>query len=167
MKKYHTILKQADILSDLSNSQVELVASICQEKVFLPGSTIVREGSSSTDIYIIVDGYVFVEVNPGLVSKHPDLIENSVVIATLRRGQSFGEIALVDEGLRSATIRSGDVGCKAVFVSRQNLLALCEEYPQLGFRLMYNLATDLALKIRTTDIEIRQRLLLDLPTQNY
>lgn len=167
MKKYHTVFHQAEILSDLSNSQIELFTSICQEKSFQPGSIIVMEGSSSTDIYIIVDGFVYVEVNPGLVSKNPGQDKSSVVIATLRSGQTFGEMALVDEGLRSATIRSGEDGCKVFFTSRQNLLALCETYPQLGFRLMYNLAANLALKIRTTDIDIRQRLLIDLPTHNF
>jgi CRP/FNR family transcriptional regulator, cyclic AMP receptor protein len=167
MKKYQTILKQADILADLSNSQIELFAAICQEKAFNAGTTIVREGSNSSDIYILVDGHVYVEVNPGLVSKQPDMNSQSVVIATLWRGQSFGEMALVDEGLRSASIRTGENGCKVICTSREQLLALCEKYPQLGFRLMYNLAADLALKIRTTDIDIRRRLLIDLPTQNY
>jgi hypothetical protein len=36
---------------------------------------------------------------------------------------------------------------------------LCETYPQLGFRLMRNLAADLALKIRSTDLSIREQLL--------
>jgi hypothetical protein len=36
---------------------------------------------------------------------------------------------------------------------------LCETYPQLGYRLMYNLAADLAMKIRNTDLRIREQLL--------
>jgi hypothetical protein len=40
---------------------------------------------------------------------------------------------------------------------------LCETYPQLGFRLMYNLAADLAMKIRNTDLRMRERLLYKRP----
>jgi hypothetical protein len=36
---------------------------------------------------------------------------------------------------------------------------MCETYPQLGYRLMYNLAADLALKMRSTDLRIREELL--------
>ena len=35
---------------------------------------------------------------------------------------------------------------------------LCEAYPQLGYRLMHNLAADLAMKIRNTDLRIREQL---------
>jgi CRP-like cAMP-binding protein len=77
----------------------------------------------------------------------------------MRRGQSFGELALVDEGLRSATARVSDKETKLLVISRENLIMLCETYPQLGYRLMYNLAADLAMKMRNTDLRIREKIL--------
>ena len=44
-------------------------------------------------------------------------------------------------------------------ISRDKLIMLCETYPQLGYRLMYNLAADIAMKIRNTDLRIREQLL--------
>jgi CRP-like cAMP-binding protein len=82
-----------------------------------------------------------------------------VVIATLRRGQSFGEIALVDEGLRSATAEAKNKDTRLLVIPRDKLIMLCETYPQLGYRLMYNLAADLAMKIRNTDLRIREKVL--------
>lgn len=38
-------------------------------------------------------------------------------------------------------------------------MSMCNTYPQLGYRLMKNLAADLALKIRNTDMRIREELL--------
>jgi hypothetical protein len=38
-------------------------------------------------------------------------------------------------------------------------MSLCEADPLLGFRLMHNLAADLALKIRNTDLRVREQLL--------
>jgi CRP/FNR family transcriptional regulator, cyclic AMP receptor protein len=81
------------------------------------------------------------------------------VLATLRRGQSFGEVALVDEGLRSATARAVNKGTRLLVIPRDKLIMLCETYPQLGYRLMYNLAADLAMKIRNTDLQIREKVL--------
>ncbi len=44
-------------------------------------------------------------------------------------------------------------------IPRDKLIMLCDTYPQLGYRLMYNLAADLAMKIRNTDLRIREQLL--------
>jgi hypothetical protein len=46
-----------------------------------------------------------------------------------------------------------------LIIPRDKLIMLCDTYPQLGYRLMYNLAADLAMKIRNTDLRIREQLL--------
>ena len=97
-------------------------------------------------------------VDPSLVGGLEDGIENRT-IATLRRGQSFGEVALVDEGLRSASACAAQNDTRLLIISRDKLIMLCETYPQLGYRLMYNLSADLAMKIRNTDLRIREQLL--------
>ncbi len=151
-------LKQADIFYQFTPTQLELVANLCQERFFASGETVVEEGASTKELYIITQGEVDVLVNPALVGK-PDSLQETVTIATLRRGQSFGEVALVDEGLRSATVRAAQKDTRVLVVSRDKLVMLCETYPQLGYRLMYNLAADLAMKIRNTDFRIREQLL--------
>jgi CRP-like cAMP-binding protein len=85
--------------------------------------------------------------------------KKETAVARLRRGQSFGEVALVDEGLRSATARASQKDTRLLIIQREKLIILCETYPQLGYRLMYNLAADLAMKIRNTDLRIREQLL--------
>ena len=37
-------------------------------------------------------------------------------------------------------------------------MLLCDTYPPLGYRLMRNLAADLAMKIRNTDLQVREKL---------
>jgi hypothetical protein len=53
-----------------------------------------------------------------------------------------------------------------VVIHRDRLVMLCESYPQLGYRLMYNLAADLAMKIRNTDLRIREQLLYTTQRDN-
>jgi CRP-like cAMP-binding protein len=156
---YTNILKQADIFYKLTLNQLELVGQICHEKTYQTGEVIVHEGTDSDDLYIIVSGEVDILVNPSLVSDHPGADYASVSIATLRRGQSFGEIALVDKGVRTATVRALQNKTRLLIIPRVKLLLLCDTYPQLGYRLMQNLAADLALKMRSTDLRIRAELL--------
>jgi len=82
-----------------------------------------------------------------------------MIIAKLRRGQSFGEVVQVDEGLRSASARAAQKDTSLIVIHREKMIRLCKSYPQLGYRLMQNLAADLAMKIRSTDLRIREQLL--------
>jgi CRP-like cAMP-binding protein len=153
------ILRQADIFYEFTLDQLERVAALCQERTLAVGEVIFEENSSSDELYVIARGEVEILLDPSLVSDRPDTEAKPATIATLRRGQSFGEVALVDQGLRSATARSAHPDTLVVSIPRQKLMELCEEDPVLGFRLMRNLAADLALKIRNTDLRIREQLL--------
>jgi len=151
-------LKQCDIFYQFTPTQLELVANVCQEVTFQKDDLIFKENSGSKELYIIVQGEVDIVVDPSLVGTMEEGIENRV-IATMRRGQSFGEVALVDEGLRSASACASEADTRLLIIPRDKLIMLCDTYPQLGYRLMYNLAADLAMKIRNTDLRIREQLL--------
>jgi len=155
---YQAYLKQSDIFFQLTPTQLELVANLCQEATFQKNDLVFKENSTSKELYVIAQGEVDIFVDPALVSAEDESRENQV-IATLRRGQSFGEVALVDEGLRSASACATQNDTRLLIIPRDKLIMLCETYPQLGYRLMYNLSADLAMKIRNTDLRIREQLL--------
>jgi CRP/FNR family cyclic AMP-dependent transcriptional regulator len=154
MNNLVNFLKQSDIFYQFTLTQLELVANLCQEVSFDEGDIIFPENSSSKELYVIVQGEVDILINSSEKNKKDD-----AVVAKLRRGQSFGEVALVDEGLRSASARSAEKETKLLIIGRDKLVMLCETYPPLGYQLMYNLAADLAMKIRNTDQRIREQLL--------
>jgi CRP/FNR family cyclic AMP-dependent transcriptional regulator len=148
-------LKQSDIFYQFTPTQLELVANLCQEIIFNAGDLIFQENSNSKELYVIAQGEVDILINRGSGSAE----KKETAVTRLRRGQSFGEVALVDEGLRSASARATQQNTRLFIIQREKLVILCETYPQLGFRLMYNLAADLAMKIRNTDLHIREQLL--------
>ena len=158
MNSLVNFLKQSDIFYKLSPTQLELAANLCHEVTYQTGETIFRENSSSTGLYVIAQGEIEITITPG-VAEAGSGPENETVIAKLRRGQSFGEVTLVDEGLRSASARASQKDTRLLIIQRDKLILLCEMYPQLGYRLMHNLAADLAMKIRNTDLRIREQLL--------
>ena len=150
------ILKQADIFDELTNTQLELIGSICSERHYQAEDLIVPENTPGDELYIIAGGEVEIQVDPSLIGKEES--KGSHTIATLRRGQSFGEVSLVDEGLRSAGAQCSQQDTHLVVIPRDKLLLLCDTYPQLGYRLMRNLAADLAMKLRHTDLQMREQL---------
>ncbi|MBI5952389.1 MAG: cyclic nucleotide-binding domain-containing protein [Chloroflexi bacterium] len=157
MNNLVNFLKQSDIFYQFTPTQLELVANICQEVAYNTGDIIFQENSSSKELYVILQGEVDILINRGTTGGLEK--KEAAVVARLRRGQSFGEVALVDEGLRSASARVTQKDTHLLVIQRDKLIMLCEAYPQLGYRLMYNLAADLAMKIRNTDLRIREQLL--------
>jgi CRP/FNR family transcriptional regulator, cyclic AMP receptor protein len=158
MNSLVNFLKQSDIFYQLTPTQLELVANLCQEVIYQTGDVIFKENSTSKELYIITQGEIEILINPGSTGSD-SMPGTEMVLAKLRRGQSFGEVALVDEGLRSASARAAQNDTRLLVIAREKLIILCETYPQLGFRLMHNLAADLAMKIRNTDLQIRDQLL--------
>lgn len=150
------VLKQADIFDELTNTQLELIASICSERHYQAGDIIFEENTPGDELYVIGNGEVEIQVDPSLVGK--DVGAGAHTIATLRRGQSFGEVSLVDQGVRSAGARCSQQDTRLIVIPRDKLMLLCDTYSQLGYRLMRNLAADLAMKIRHTDLQVREQL---------
>jgi CRP/FNR family transcriptional regulator, cyclic AMP receptor protein len=151
------VLEKVDIFSDLSPQQLEQIYALCKENVHFQGETIFSEGSPSTEFYVILEGEVAIRVNPDLISSEGH--HQPGTIATLYPGQSFGEVALVDQGVRSASAICNSMICKTLVISRGDLMGLLESNAQMGFKIMMNLATDLCTKIRLSNLNLREGLL--------
>ncbi len=152
------VLKRTDIFYDLSPDQLEMVSELCDEAHYRTGEMIFAEQSSSDELYIVARGEVEILVDPSIIDARP-MQSRPVTIATMRAGQIFGEIALVDQGLRSAGARSAAENTRLLIIPRSKLLNLCDNNPELGYKVMRNLAADLALKMRGADLTIREQLL--------
>lgn len=149
------ILSVTDIFDTFTETQLQLVASLCETHTYQSGEILLKENEQSTELYVIARGGVEVVMNPTFVSDEVNEGE-MVVLTELRQGQVFGEVALVDQGMRSATIRVSQANTLLLRIDRHRLMTLCDNYPELGYKLMKNLAADLAFKIRNTDLTIRQ-----------
>ena len=154
---YLNTLKRTDIFYDLTEDQLKMVAGVCHEVHYRMGEMIFEEQSASDELYVIARGEVEILVDPSIIEPAP-ATPRSVTIATMRAGQAFGEIALVDQGLRSAGARSASDDTRLLAIPRAKLLDLCDNHPELGYRVMRNFAADLALKMRGADLTIREQL---------
>ena len=159
MNSFIAILKQTEIFQGLNQTQLELIAAICSERTCQTDEVIFLEGATSDELYVIAAGEVDIQINPALVSKTPSRALPSSTIASLTRGQCFGEIALVDQGVRSATARAAQKNTRVLVLPSEKLLGLCASFPELGYLVMSYLAADMALKMRNTDLLIREELL--------
>lgn len=153
-----TFLRQADIFYGISREHLQKVAEVCREYVFKRGEIIVKENTPSDELYIITEGIVEIVIDPSMLGPSP-LTAQPAIIANLWPGQTFGEIGLVDRGMRSASARTASEEARLQAIKREDLMNLCETDHYFGYLLMRNIASDLAFKIRNTDLMLREQLL--------
>ena len=152
------ILRDVDILLDLSEAQLEKIASIGETRTYNGAEIIFKENTTSNELYIILNGAVDIVVDPTTVG-HGDEAAGPQTIATLRRGESFGEVALVDQGLRSASAVAAQERTKLLVIPQDKFNELCQSDFELGYIVMRNIAADLAFKLRQTDIMVQEQIL--------
>jgi CRP/FNR family cyclic AMP-dependent transcriptional regulator len=159
MPKYNNFLIETDLFYNLNQSQLKLIDSLCEELIFKKGEIVFSENTREGELYIVESGLVEILINPDLIAPSDRKTNKPTAIALLRRGQSFGEIALVDEGIRSASAIAREDQTRLLKITRVKFLNLCSSNPELGYLVMYNLSVDLARKIRNADLQIREALL--------
>ena len=152
------ILEQVDIFEDLTSGQLDLIETVCSEKVYNQGEVVFEENSPSREFYIIADGEVDIQIDPDTIGDGTDQYQPTT-IATLRRGQSFGEVAIVDPGVRSASAKCSSETTRLFVIAREDFLKLLESDYQMGYIVMRNFAADLSLKIRQTNLLVRESLM--------
>ncbi|MGQ9628294.1 MAG: cyclic nucleotide-binding domain-containing protein [Anaerolineae bacterium] len=147
------LLKKVDTFNGLSEEQLKKVATLFQKHIFNAGDIILKENTRSDDMYVIEEGLVEIIVDVGEgESASPG---NGRSIVNLGRGRVFGEMALVDQGLRSATVRCAADNSKLYSIRREDFLKLCEEDTRIGYIVMHNIAADLSFKLRVRNLAWR------------
>jgi len=150
------VLADATIFRDMTEAELTAIADICQEEYLSAGDLVFPQGSTSNELYVVACGEVDILLDRSMSSEEED--SGQITIATMRRGEAFGEIALVDQGVRSAAAACELSDTCVLVIPSADLIALCENQPMLGFKLMRNLAADLAhtIRARTTDMQLRE-----------
>ena len=150
------ILRHANIFATLEINELDLISAIGEPITVNTGDTIFEQGSASDELYVIVNGEVDIVIDTALLTKMRD--KDATVITTLRRGQVFGEMALLSRGIRAASAVCAQHDTTLILIPRQSLVEICEHNPLLGYKLMKNVAADLAEKIRISDRFMHDRM---------
>ena len=105
------ILKNIQLFRVFTDSELQQILSLGSAESHEAYSNIVIEGELSWSLYLILNGTV------GIFKTNP-LSENSYDIGQLKEGSFFGEMSLVDDNGRSATVRAL-TDCKVFVISKE------------------------------------------------
>jgi CRP/FNR family cyclic AMP-dependent transcriptional regulator len=116
------LLQGVPLFSGCSKKELRAIARAAKEVRHKPGAVIAREGDTGVGFFLILDGTAKISV--GGKAK-----------ARLGPGDYFGEIALLDEGPRSATV-TADSGLRLMGLTAWNFRRLMAQNPSIGPKLL-------------------------------
>ena len=142
------ILRGVELFDGLNDQDLAQVIALCQERRFIENEIIAEQNSLGQELYIIQEGFVEVAIatKDGTPSK---------VIVNLGSGQTVGEMSLVDQGPRSATVRAINSPTVVQVISQADFEELCEQNCHIGYIVMRNMAADLSFRLRQRHLSDR------------
>ncbi len=139
------VLRGVMLFAGLSDAELEAVAEICKERHLYRGEVLAEQGAPGDEFYVVTDGFLEISIAGDTTS--------SQVLVNLGKGQIIGEMALIDQGPRSATVRAISVAVVQV-IRRVDFEAVCEKNTRIGYIVMKDIAADLSFKLRHRNMAI-------------
>lgn len=146
------ILKKSALFAEVPEEQLESIMALCREVACKAGQEIFDEDSEGTELYIMPQGRVSVEIRLGGEEAHTERIYQ------VKDNEIFGELALLDGHRRSAKTRAME-DLRLLVIRRSDLFALMEQNSRLGYIIMRNLSKVLARKLRDSNMALRNALM--------
>ncbi len=134
-----TLLRRVQLFADLNPSELDQLAAISAPLEVQHGDVIIQQNTTGTEMYIVAQGEVEVYIQG---------LNNARSLVLLGEGQVVGEMALIDQGYRSASVRATKKGASLYKIERDVFYELCNKNTHIGFLVMRNLAIDIAFKLR-------------------
>ena len=127
------VLRQIALFERMEPAKLKLLAMTSDRVTFRPGGTMMRQGDDGDAAYVLITGKANVLVNTP---------SGPLKVAELGDGQIVGEIAILVDIPRTATVEAQDE-LVALKISKDNFLRLLNNSPQVGIEIIRVLASRL------------------------
>ncbi len=128
----------------LSDEELLLIKSYLQEHTYPQNTTILQQGQSNNSVHFIVEGEVAV------VRQSESNKKQSRIITTLHKGDSFGEMELIDIQSCAASVVSL-TETKIITLSNKDMYKISQANLKTYTMLILNLARDISRRLRSAD----------------
>jgi len=124
-------LKTISQFQNLNDSELKAISDVCQCCEYKEGDILFREGDDADSVYLLIEGFVEIWKNYGSGKKD--------ILAKQNKGNIVGEMAVIDELKRSATVIAGE---KMIVynILRDDFISLLRRLPELSFEFMKSIS---------------------------
>ena len=142
-------LRRVPLFSGLTEQQLDALAAGSARRSFPKGRTIVSEGEPSQSMYILLAGRAKVQ--------RSDSEGKEVILAVLGSGEFFGEMSLIDDAPRSASVITLEP-CEFMAVGKDAFKTMLSQSSEVSMAVMRGLVR----RLREADKKIETLALLDV-----
>jgi PPM family protein phosphatase len=130
------VLAPMPLFAHCTERELRIVAQATHPRRLPAGAVIFEEGQPGNDLYLLISGSVAV-------------LKGGRPIATLPPGSVFGEMAMLDEPVRSATARTAEAA-ELMVIKREAFFPMLRAHPPLAVKILWNLNLRLSASLRHT-----------------
>jgi CRP/FNR family transcriptional regulator len=121
------LLGRVPVFSTLEHEDLERISTLAVPRTLQPGQVVFREGDASDTCYVVRSG------RARAVREHVD--GRTITLATFGPGDIFGELAMFEDELRSATVEAVQP-TEVVAVLGPDMRRLMVDHPEISIRLV-------------------------------
>ena len=115
-------LKKVPIFSTLPRKELEWIARAVKERTYEPGAVIVKQGDPGVGFFLIAEGRV-------------EVTHDGHKLREMGPGEFFGEMALMEERIRTATVTAKE-RTRCLQLVRWDFRAMLKENPELAVKML-------------------------------
>ena len=130
LKEEFELLRRVPLFAEIEPSRLKLLAFMSERVGFDAGRLIVRQGDTADAAYLIIDGHAEV------IAETPT---GPVTLATLGANATVGEMGILTNMPRNATVRAKD-RVIALRISKDPFMRMVREFPNISVSIMQELA---------------------------
>ena len=142
-------LRRVPLFASLSDQQIDMLAAGSARRSFPKGRTIVSEGEPSNSMYILLSGRAKVQ--------RSDAEGKEVILAVIGSGEFFGEMSLIDDAPRSASVITIEP-CDFMSIDKNGFKSMLLQSNEMCLAVMKGLVR----RLREADRKIETLALLDV-----
>lgn len=130
LKQEFELLRRVPLFAEIEPSRLKLLAFVSERVAYDAGKIMVRQGDTADAAYLIVEGHaeVIVETPAG-----------PVILATLGANETVGEMGILCNAPRNATVRAKD-RLIALRIRKEPFMRMVREFPNISVSIMQELA---------------------------
>lgn len=140
------MLRELPFFDSLDDDDIQAFAPYLSLRQVEEGSTLFDEGDMGSYLLFIVEGVMEIILTADN--------RQQKIVATYGPGASIGEMSLIDEYERSATVRS-TTKCEILILTKSKFDLLQVEKPRVAMKILKGLARNISLRLRATQGRFR------------